>query len=113
MRSNHVITLVVAISLGLGLLVFAGCGGGSKKSVAPVNEAKASGKQTTRTSEDDCTSLSHIPDDLALAGTGFDYVRTATSSTATLIVRRTRSQTRFSGSATSSTSSLQPRRRPA
>jgi hypothetical protein len=75
MRSNHIITLVVAVSLGVGSLVFAGCGGGgSKNSVAPVNDAKASGKQTKRTSEDDCRSLGRLTSDIALAATGFDYV---------------------------------------
>jgi hypothetical protein len=75
MRSNHIIILVVAISLGVGSFVFAGCGGGgSKRSVAPVNEAKASGKQTMRSSEDDCTSLGHITGHLLLPNAGFDYV---------------------------------------
>lgn len=76
MRSNHIIILVVAISLGVGSLVFAGCGGGgSKSSVAPVNEAKASGKQTMRTSEDDCAALGHLTGHILFADTGFDYVR--------------------------------------
>jgi hypothetical protein len=75
MRSNHIITLVVAISLGVGSLVFAGCGGGgSKNSVAPVHEAKASGKQAKRTSEDDCRALGRLTGHIVLAETGFDYV---------------------------------------
>jgi len=75
MRSSY-ITLVVAVSVGVGSLVFAGCGGGgSKDSVAPVNESKASGNRTMRTSQDDCTALSHLANHILLDDTSFDYVR--------------------------------------
>ena len=77
MRSNHLIILVVAISLGLGSFVVAGCGGGGSKSSAaqPASGATPVASHGKQTSEADCTSLGRIPDDLALAGTGFDYVR--------------------------------------
>jgi hypothetical protein len=77
MRSNHIITLVAAISVGVGSLVFAGCGGGGSKSSAPQPAGGATpvSSHGQRSSKADCTSLGRIPDDLALASTGFDYVR--------------------------------------
>lgn len=76
MRNTHIITLVVAVFLGVGSLVFAGCGGGgSNSSFTPVNEAKASGKQTRQTSEDDCTALGRLTGHILLDDTSFDYVR--------------------------------------
>jgi hypothetical protein len=41
----------------------------------PAGGATPAASHGKRTSEDDCTSLGHITTDLALADSGFDYVR--------------------------------------
>ena len=77
MRSKHLTILFVALSLCAGSSVVAGCGGGGSKSstAQPASGATPVAGHAKQTSEADCRSLGRIPDDLALAGTGFDYVR--------------------------------------
>lgn len=77
MRSNHLTILCVALSLGAGSFVVAGCGGGGSKSSAaqPASDAAPVASHGQRTNENDCLSLGRIPGDLVTAGTGFDYVR--------------------------------------
>lgn len=77
MRSQHLSILVVVLSLVAGALALAGCGGGSSKSSAAQTgaQATAGGTQKTYSSDDDCSELSHLTTDLALAdASGFDYV---------------------------------------
>ena len=76
MRSNHLTVLVVALSLGAGSFVVAGCGGGGSKGSAaqPASGATPVASHGNQTSEDDCTSLGRITGHLAIPNAGFDYV---------------------------------------
>jgi hypothetical protein len=80
MRDNHLAILIAALAVAVGLLVIAGCGGGggSKDAASRSGARKASNavaEQTSHSSEHDCTGLSHLTTDLALADAGFDYGR--------------------------------------
>jgi hypothetical protein len=74
MRSSQVAVLVLALVLAAGAVLVAGCGGGGSSSESSAAKAAPAG-QKRHSSEGDCSSLSHITTDLAMADAGFDYAR--------------------------------------
>jgi len=75
MRRKHLTTIPLALALAAGALAVAGCGGaGSKSSGAEASHGTPVSSKG-HSSQSDCRSLGHVTTDLALADTGFDYVR--------------------------------------